>query len=230
MTETDKQTLVGALQASPCVLLLGQRLLAPQDEHNPIYLAIQGVDAANFYKWWFGDEPSSERRNELLQARGTAVALPEQFETLRRLPWRRAFTSCIDPTPRRLLQIESRRAVTERFQREDNPDFTTLPLFRLFGSAGRPDSTELPPTTPSALNLRRRAAREMLDALSQFVTPHGRLFIEGWKPSADWLRPQHLGPALVGFGEAQVLIFGLEPHEQEALRGMKIFRRCMRRG
>jgi hypothetical protein len=119
--------------------------------------------------------------------------------------------------------VDSRRTVVEKFQREENPDVMALTLFRLFGSAGRPDHSELPPASPKALTLRRAAAHEILGSLSQLVTPHGRLFVEGWRPGKDWLRPRDLAPTLVGFDAAQVLVFGLDADEQEALRGDEDF-------
>ena len=218
MNDDQRGHLLASLRSKRLVLLLGQRFLAANDQDNPVYASIDpALQPGNFYSWWFGNEPSQSIRNELLHARGYACPIPERLDALRNLPWSCAFTSCIDPTPRRLLQVDQRRPVAERFQREDNPDYTTLPLYRLFGSAGRPDAIEQPPASANALSLRRRTSREILDAISQATTPHGRLFVEGWKSARDWLRERDFGPALAGFTESQVLIFGQNDDEQQRL-------------
>jgi len=180
--------------------------------------AVGGEPVSSFGAWWFGDRDLPQRRIERLNAGGRAVALDERFDSLRQIPWACAMTSCVDPTARRLLEVPGKRTVVEQFLSAERFDATVLMLFRLFGSVSRPEQAEQPPRDRQALRLRRQQAGEILNNLAAFATPNGRVWVEGWDPRHDWLRPRDLAPHLLQFGKAQVFIFGIDGEAAETLR------------
>jgi len=200
-------------------LLLGQRFLSPSDVENPVLMAAAGGEpVSSFGAWWFGDRDAPQRKIELLNAGGRAVALDQRFDSLRQIPWACAMTSCVDPTARRLLEVPGKRTVVEQSLSVERYDTTVLTLFRLFGSVSRPEQAEQPPRDRQTLRLRRQQAGEILNNLAAFATPNGRVWVEGWDPRFDWLRPRDFAPHLLQFGKAQVLIFGIDGQAAEALR------------
>ena len=148
-----------------------------------------------------------------------AVSLDDDRVAAPRLvSWACAFTSAIDPVAKRLLQVPDGRPVLALFERQDHPDPAALPLFRLFGSVDRPlDGSGLPPASKKVLPEHRARANEMLGTLPDLIGPSGALFVEGWAPRGDWLRPRDLGLALQGKGLAsgQVFLFGVDSDDRD---------------
>jgi hypothetical protein len=195
------------------VLLLGQGYLAERNGRGPVACALADhTSGAIFNDWWLAAPQRLLERARLVADIGRAVPLDDARVTaMRKVQWACAFTSAIDTLVKRLLQLEG-RPVLELFQRQDHPDSAALPLFRLFGSVDRPpDGAGLPPSDKKALPEHRARANDMLAALPDLIGPSGVLFIEGWAPRGDWLRPRDLGLALQGKGLArgQVLLFGV---------------------
>ncbi len=218
MTTAELESVVEGLRQRPLVLLLGQHFLFRRDKDNPIFDFSSGqIEGDSFYASWLSNPLNIDARSKHLSDSGMAVTIPEAAQYLRDCPWRCVFTSNIDPTPRRLLQIANTRQVLEKFERADNPEQTVLPLFRLFGSSDRQELRELPPADRNALRQQRATAQEIMRPLAEFVTPTGCLLIEGWNPEDDWLRPRDLAPALTGLGADQVLIFGQDESSYKAL-------------
>ncbi len=211
--------LIAELGHAPRVLILGQRFLAPTEAEDPVLTAAAGAPVAAFSAWWFDQAAPLEQKCERLTAAGRTLELPAPLEALSRLPWTHALTSAVNPTPRRLLEVPGRRPVFEQFQPADRLDASAMALFRLFGSVARHEVAEQPPPTPAALRLwRQQQAGKILDSLAAWTTPTGRVWVEGWDPRRDWLRPADLARALVQLGQGQVRIFGVDDAALELLR------------
>jgi len=206
--------LVGAaLTQTPRVLILGQHYLGRNSAENPFFAAVHAALTGDKdpYGWWFDETKAVNERAKVLSAVEDAVIVREQAMHLLGLRWTAVFTSAIDSTTRRLLQVPGGREVHQIFRPASgraNPG--SIPLFRLFGSVDRSASEELPPANgENELRRRRRMASSMLDYLSEIVAA-GNAFIEGWWAGFDWLRPRDLSQALVAFGKGQVFLFSTD--------------------
>jgi len=163
------------------------------------------------YDWWFYDVRTINQRAKALTSLEEVVIVREEVARLLGLPWTAAFTSAIDSTTRRLFRIPEIREVHQIFRPAgERGNAGSVPVFRLFGSVDRLDPEELPPSSgESDLRRRRRVASSMLEYLPEIVGG-GNVFIEGWWPSTDWLRPRDLSQALAAFGQRQVFLFGAD--------------------
>jgi len=231
MMTAELEPIVESLKQRPLILLLGQRFLFGRDAENPMFTSASGEAAdGSFYPSWISSSEPLETRCKRLGERGLAVSIPARVGYIRDCRWRCVFTSNIDPTPRRLLHVANRRSVLEKFQRADNPEASVLPLFRLFGSTDRQELQELPPGDKDGLRQQRAAAQEMMRPLAELTTPMGRLFIEGWNPREDWLRPRDLAPVLTGLGPDQVSIFGVDEVARKILTRTTILATLLPKG
>lgn len=209
-----------AFEASPRVLVLGQRFLGKNDRDNPLFRSVQHAAKTELtsYDWWISSSATPEARSELLDKCARSVSMPDALLALRSCPWRCAFSSAIDATPRQLLEVPEKRPVSLALERQDRPDPRFLTLFMLFGSTQRDTLGELPPLTKLDLLNRRGRVDDMLRSLPVVTTPIGHVFIEGWKPSSgDWLTPGMLAPHLLGLASGQVSVFGIDDDERRTL-------------
>lgn len=209
-----------AFESSPRILILGQRFLGKNDGDNPLFRSVQNAAKTELtsYDWWISSSATPEARSELLDKCARSVALPDALLTLRPCPWRCVFSSAIDATPRRLLEVPEKRPVALALERQDRPDPRFLTLFMLFGSTQRDTLAELPPLTKLDLLSRRGRVDDMLRSLPVVTTPTGHVFIEGWKPgSGDWLTPGMLAPHLLGLASGQVSVFGVDDDDKRTL-------------
>lgn len=217
MTATLLLAVRDALESSPRVLLLGQRLLPNTAPALPTATPERST-GDNLYDWWLSDTAAPvEKRCSRADALGKALPLDQRLAAFRELPWRCVFTSAIDTATRRLLEFPGRRPVQSRFERRD-PDARFLTLYRLFGSVERDSASEMPPPDQSALRQRRVIAQQILFSLPEVIGPNGHLFVEGWQPTlGDWLRPRDLSPSLFDLAPGQVLLFGIDLKGRQSL-------------
>lgn len=209
-----------ALARSPRVLLLGQRCLGAEGSDNPLFASTQALLASpSPYDWWFKNTTSVELRSKQLADVDQPVLVNEHVRQLFHLPWTVAYTSCVSAVVRRALDVAGKRPVQQIFTsgKPHSAAPTYLPLCRLFGSIDRERDAELPPHSKRALLKRRTEASDLLSPLSEIVGPSGHVFVEGWDPKRDWLKPADLSRALLKFDKNQVFIFGIDEAARESL-------------
>lgn len=208
--------LVSLLQ-KPAVLMIGHRFLGRNTAENPLFSAYANLSQGKgLYPGWLEDPTPLSHRSDILLASSGKVVVNDYLLSMMQIKWRGVYTTCIDNVPRRLLEIPDVRVVLP---------ITTpgtgiqpgkqLPLFCLFGAAGRP---ELPPSGPADMPIRRRTALRILDTLPETLTPSGVLLVEGWSPTSDWLRPRDFAGVLQGMLPGQVVLFGMGPEDQQVLQ------------
>lgn len=219
-SENELET-VAALGKNPRILILGQRFLGRGNVDNPLFAAFSGIDAQQgLYSWWLQSPYDALTKARRLAEADRAVVLSEPIRSMLGQAWAAVFTSAVDATTRRGLELPGKRFVRQFLGPglERISDDNTLPLVRLFGSVEREDRPELPPNDRGELLRRRQRCVEMLTRLPDLTTPKGAVFIDGWFPDAeDWLRPRDLAPALLRLERGQVLIFGASAELRSSL-------------
>ena len=217
--ESNKNSIIlQSLQKQKCVLFLGQNYLGKPDL-NPLFVSVNTkYHCSSLYEWWLeNNQDLGERASQILEI-DKITSINESFRKFLCFSWSTVITSAIDGIIRRILDIPSKRSVNSILSANYNQidNVSDLPLFRLFGSIERSGS-ELPPANRSELLRRRKITNEMLLPINEITTPNGCLFIEGWDPEIDWVRPGDLSSSLVNFEKNQVLIFGIDNNGQAKL-------------
>ena len=90
---SDFEAFVKQLDASPRILLLGQRVFGIDDANNPV-LRIPDLDYQDVYNACLGEQAAVIQQQ--MDQLGNAVTFEDEFDLFRRFPWRCIFTSAID--------------------------------------------------------------------------------------------------------------------------------------
>ena len=214
----ENNIILQSLQKQKCVLFLGQNYLG-KPELNPLFVNFNSkYHYTSIYEWWLeNNQDLGERASKILEV-DRITSINENLKKFLCFSWSTVITSAIDGIIRRILDIPSKRSVNSIFSANYNQidNISDLPLFRLFGSIER-SGNDLPPANRAELLRKRKITNEMLLPINEITTPNGCLFIEGWDPAIDWVRPGDLSSSLVNFEKNQVLIFGIDTNGQVEL-------------
>ena len=231
-TSSATATLLKALQKRPRVLLLGQTAFRTEAGIDSLAEAFRDGGSApkSAALWWLArtDDPGS--RAEAFTRREALALAPPTVASAARLAWQWVLTSAIDGLTRKTLESAPGRTVHQITTARLTPPGADLPLYRLFGTVERSTADELPPHDSDALRRRRVTASEILHLLPDLSTPNGHLFVAGWDPSLDWLRPRDLSACLGTLGRGQVLIFGIGPPGRSILTADEDFSALLEQG
>jgi hypothetical protein len=218
-------TLIPLLADSPRVLILGQSLLGRNDATNPLTKNIYS-GRESFLEECISDD--WKVKQDLLDAASNAVPFDDSFELLKQFPWRCIFTSAIDATPFRLFNSQTRPVQSIFDARKAH--LNNLSLYRLFGATGRSVAAELPPISKKELRNRWANLSELLLEIPRSVGPEGRLYIDGWNPYSDWLRPRDLAASLYQLVDGQILLFGIDESDEACLNNDDDFAAILNEG
>lgn len=211
---TQQAKIATALSSGRQLLLLGQKALTPSIEgsNNAVY-ELAHLD-------WRKSEKELSHRISDFKATSDAENIPEKILKVLNWPWSIIFTSSIDDTLPSLFTSSHLRLVNTvtdaGFIYRDLP--SSLQIVRLFGTISQIAPIEAPPLNPRQLRARRTSATKQLSSIPSIASANGTLFIDGWEPPADWLRPRELAPSLATLAINQVFILGATAAHLEILQ------------
>jgi GTPase SAR1 family protein len=205
MTSEELNKLIQRIQNETSVLFLGQDYLRGNGQDNPFLINAGNKCAVPKVSSW------SELWNSLVKKSNGTVArqdeelliqavqgIPKQewLGNIVRMPWTTIFTSAVDNTMVKRVGTLSYNPIFSMPLPKEIRSKSCRNVVCLFGAVDRQEewsSAAQIPRDKGNLFSRKQSAREMLNVIGRNLIPfRGLLVIDGWNPSSDWAKPEHL--------------------------------------
>jgi hypothetical protein len=203
-----------AIESGPNLLFLGQHYLGFK-ETNEFLAKLSNrypgknceFDSLNGYV----NKVIDENEIDWIERQSSECLVPEQLDTLSKIKWSHIFASAIDDVFLRSFEKEWRtinRNFSNTLSLESIRDTRNLNCTFLYGNVQTRMTEGLIPKSRIDIARRENVVSSILSRLPDILTPLGTLFITGYDPRVDWLKPDHLFPIIDSLNPKQVLIFG----------------------
>lgn len=205
----------------PIVAILGQLSGWQADQADPIFTAAlkRAGRTGGGWKSLLSREPLPDNFYEWLAERFLNRSPSKELLAVADAFFSAVYTSSIDPSFVNLFATEGRQP--EPVLMGDPPPAILrsrrrLPIYYLFGRAGAGTRDFVPPNSTQMLPERRlKHTSSMLRTIAETATPLGLIVVDGYEPSADWLRAEDLLAILASAPAEGVLWCGAEPQFSE---------------
>lgn len=141
------------------------------------------------------------------------LATPQWLEVVAKMPWSGVYSSAIDTHLLKAFRNEWRDVQPifgKKFFSQDPRSRNNLHVTYLFGGIEREEEDEYAPLSEIGLIRRSTDSTILLSRLSEQVTPFGMLFIEGYRPSSDWLGIREFATVLLALEKKQAHFFSVD--------------------
>lgn len=205
----------GLASGAPIVGILGQNIGWTGGQADPVVrLALQHVGRAGV-SWpdLLTREPLPDDFYLWLSERFARRVPTEDMIAVSDMPLSAVFTSSVDPSLSNLFRTNGREPDPILLSNSIPTVLRSVrrpPIFYLFGRSGIGADLD-PPATRAALSQRRLHASAMLQYVQESATALGLIVVDGYSPTADWLRAEDLLAIISGAPSGSVIWFGEEP-------------------